>query len=60
MRSAGFEDLLGACDLAGGFAVDGEENASIFDAAFVALGLVLGDAHAYESSDESSYGTTYA
>ena len=60
MGSAGFQDLLGSFDLAGGFAVDGEEDASVFDSAFVAFGFVLGDAHAYEGSDESSDCSAYS
>jgi hypothetical protein len=32
--------------------VDGDEDATILDAAFVALGIVLGDTHAYERSND--------
>ncbi len=51
----GFQDVFGGRDLAERVAVDGEKCSAVLDAAFVALGFILGDAHADQGSDETAY-----
>ena len=40
--------------------MDGKQNAAFFHASFIALGLVLGDAHADECSRDATQGATSA
>src|SRR5579862_4045839 len=52
--TVGLKDALGGLDLLGSVAVHREENATLAEAIFVALGIVLGDAHADEGARKSA------
>ena len=56
VRSRILERFLRGGDLFGGIAVNRQECAAVLDGAFEAFGLVLGDTHADEGSDDSSDG----
>jgi hypothetical protein len=54
------EDLFSAVNLSRALAMNRDENAAVIEAALVALGFVLRDAHANERTDEATDGTADA
>ena len=48
------EQIFGPRDLVRRVAVNGEQNSAFSDVYFVALGFVLGDAHTYQGTDETT------
>src|ERR1700722_1223943 len=54
LRAGAFENGLGPLDFVSRVGVDGEQNATVFYAAFVAFGFVLGNAHADQGSGQAA------